>query len=409
MNKDSKKKNEGLTQNTKNKSKRIKKNLNKNKSKHGGKLINSGGFGCIFKPALKCKGKKTRKKNYVSKLANKKDIDDEYNNFRVIKKLLEEKPEIEKYFISNVYKCEPEKLSESDMKNLETCSILENSGLNKSNINKHLDRFEMLNIPYAGNDLWKLSDYNKLPEYSIVYNKLVNLLVNAIFPMNELNIFHLDIKANNILYSSKKKPLKLIDYGLVGISKKNKIPEVIMNRRIQFNTPFSCLVFNNIFMKELLIRFKNKNIKKDSKNIYNITTNTYLDFLNINNYYGHEGFIANVILPNLEMNVKKTINEPLTFYSVVCKFLTNILIKYLNFKNYTFYCEKYFNEIYSKNVDIYGWIMSYCIYLKDTKYPLKTINKRISNKISETIYKYCISPEYATKPIPYKQVIASLK
>jgi hypothetical protein len=35
-------------------------NLNNTK---GGKVIASGGFGCVFSPALKCKGSRTRSKN----------------------------------------------------------------------------------------------------------------------------------------------------------------------------------------------------------------------------------------------------------------------------------------------------------------------------------------------------------
>jgi len=42
-----------------------------NKSSKGGKVIESGGFGCIFKPSLKCKGK-PRSEGTVTKLMKKK-------------------------------------------------------------------------------------------------------------------------------------------------------------------------------------------------------------------------------------------------------------------------------------------------------------------------------------------------
>ena len=44
----------------------------------GGKPINSGGYGCIFKPALKCKGK-TKRENGISKLMTKEHADSEYD------------------------------------------------------------------------------------------------------------------------------------------------------------------------------------------------------------------------------------------------------------------------------------------------------------------------------------------
>ena len=38
----------------------------------GGKVIASGGFGCVFNPALKCSGRNNRGKNMISKLLTKK-------------------------------------------------------------------------------------------------------------------------------------------------------------------------------------------------------------------------------------------------------------------------------------------------------------------------------------------------
>ena len=43
----------------------------KNRVKIGGKVIASGGYGCVFNPALRCKGK-NRVKNKISKLMTKK-------------------------------------------------------------------------------------------------------------------------------------------------------------------------------------------------------------------------------------------------------------------------------------------------------------------------------------------------
>ena len=56
----------------KNKSTRRKVKHHKNKSRKGGNVIGSGGFGCVFRPALKCSKKKQRKTNMVSKLMTRK-------------------------------------------------------------------------------------------------------------------------------------------------------------------------------------------------------------------------------------------------------------------------------------------------------------------------------------------------
>ena len=57
-------------------------------------------------------------------------------------------------------------------------------------------------MPYGGITLTQLfdtSDYN-LP---VINKLLLNLLLNAIIPMNNLNIYHLDIKDNNLVYDKK--------------------------------------------------------------------------------------------------------------------------------------------------------------------------------------------------------------
>ena len=382
-----------------------------NRLKKGGEMINSGGFGCVFKPALRCEGSNTRKENYISKLGTKKNMTEEYNNFKIIKKLLSKIPSSLKYFILDVTKCKPGKLSKNDMKNLENCSVLERYSINNTSVNNYLDEFEILNIPDGGKDLWTLADNNSLPEYSIVLEKLVKLLKNAIIPMNKLNIYHLDIKANNILFKSINKPLKLIDHGLVGISKNKKIPDKILDRVIQFNTPFSCLLFNDLFVNDLLERLKVQNIKKTSnyKDIVNIVKNTYTDFLYKKNGFGHEGFLSSVILPNINLSLIYENIPELTFYTVVSDCISTILLKYFDFTFYKFNDNLFFNEVYSKNVDLYGWIMCFCIYFKDKNYAIKTIDSKLQSKVSKTIYKYCISPEYSAKPIPYTEVIKSLR
>ena len=40
--------------------------MNDISNKNGGKVLASGGFGCIFSPALKCNGSTQRKRNITS-------------------------------------------------------------------------------------------------------------------------------------------------------------------------------------------------------------------------------------------------------------------------------------------------------------------------------------------------------
>ena len=53
----------------------------------GGKVIDSGGFGCVFSPELKCHKNKSKTKK-ISKLMLKRYAYEEYNNIMKIKDLL---------------------------------------------------------------------------------------------------------------------------------------------------------------------------------------------------------------------------------------------------------------------------------------------------------------------------------
>ena len=78
---------------------------------NGGKVIASGGFGCVFSPALKCKGKTSRESNKISKLMTKKHAIDEYNEIEIIREKLEKIPNYGAYFLlSGINLCEPASL-----------------------------------------------------------------------------------------------------------------------------------------------------------------------------------------------------------------------------------------------------------------------------------------------------------
>ena len=77
-------------------------------NKEGGKVLASGGFGCVFTPALKCEGSTRREKNKVSKLMIEKYAIQEYEEIKKYKKILETIPNHEDYFlVYDISICKP--------------------------------------------------------------------------------------------------------------------------------------------------------------------------------------------------------------------------------------------------------------------------------------------------------------
>jgi hypothetical protein len=106
-----------------------------NHSSKGGEAIASGGFGCVFSPALKCKNKK-RKNHFISKLMTKKYALQEYKEVKNIQQKIDSIPHYEKYFLIYDFQiCEPDKLSRLDLKNFEKkCTALPKNDITEKNI-----------------------------------------------------------------------------------------------------------------------------------------------------------------------------------------------------------------------------------------------------------------------------------
>ena len=184
---------------------RKKQNKNHTKNKKGGKVIACGGYGCVFNPALKCKGSKKREKrdkNKITKLMIHKYAIREFEEINSIKKILDKIPNYEKYYLlDNITMCKPAKLTKKDLQSFtKKCKALPKHNITKNNINSKLDQLTALNIPNGGvpvdDFLYTDGDYRKL--YN-THTTMVQLLKNGIIPMNKQHIYHSDIKDSNIL------------------------------------------------------------------------------------------------------------------------------------------------------------------------------------------------------------------
>lgn len=383
---------------------------NSNRIKKGGEVIAAGGFGCIFSPALRCFDSNKRKGS-ISKLLEKNNALDEWNELKNVRKIVKNIPNYEKYFlVNNIFKCKPNKITENDMKNITICeNALGSIGINSKDINNNLDKLEIINMPNGGIDLLNIISKNKEP-FILINNNLQELLIKAIIPMNNLGFFHSDIKAQNILYLNKN--TRLIDWG-ISIYIQNlpvtNIPEKIKNNRLQYNSPFSRIIFNKTFDDYYQIHI----INNQSINIKNPDLSLKLQIIMFNYYFhfsklvgeGHENFINNYFIPEFfKINGinKPPLNFNLTAY-LFSLYMKKILLKYIDFSTRKFDKISYFNKVYLKNLDIWGFISIYFEYIENN------YNQNLKINISNIIIDYCYSDEYADKPIDILKLVTSLK
>lgn len=392
-------------------------NINNNK---GGRVLASGGFGCVFTPALKCEGTTRREKNKVSKLMIEKYAIQEYEEINKYKKILETIPNNEDYFLLyDISICRPSKLAVSDIQNFKKCNALPKKNITKQNINKSLDKVMALNMPNGGlpvdDYLYDSGSFQKMYDLHIV---LVKLLKNGIMPMNQKNIYHCDIKDANILVdtTSTNNELKtrLIDWGLSCEYipfKNNTFPSTWRNRPLQYNSPFSVILFTDTFVEKYAKFLKDNGIvnDKDKDKVNEASLKPFvLDYVNFwmkERGAGHYKYI-NEVMFMLFANSLKTIPEKdkprviETQYTmeIIVDYIVDVLLHYTKFKpDGSLDLRQYLDNVFIEIVDIYGFIITYVPVVELLSNSYNTLTKlelKIFNQLQFIFVEYLYNPRH---------------
>lgn len=177
----------------------------------GGRIRGQGTYGCIFQPALKCRGKKGKKMkedpSMVGKITSKADAENELD----IAKLLNKLPDYEKYVIVSTGElCIPK--AKQDEKDLNQCKFSSNTPIQES---------RQLMMPWGG---YPLSRINLDPYVFNLYKFMEDILACGTFLLLN-DICHFDLYGQNMLFDSKNRP-RLIDFGFSFQPSKLKINDL---------------------------------------------------------------------------------------------------------------------------------------------------------------------------------------
>lgn len=367
--------------------------------KYGGKAIDSGGFGCVFSPSLSCKNSINNSQN-ISKLMLNKYAEEEYNLIQQFNNKLKSIPNYTNYFLLNNFEiCNPSQLMPDDLVNYDSeCGNLIDEGITSENINTKLDKMKTINMPYGGINIRKFIKNNfNSADLIKLNNSLINLLQNGIIPMNNLNVFHGDLKSSNMLadkQSDGNVSVKIIDWGLSFICEGlNDIPENVM-RPIHFNLPVSIIVFGNSFNSKLT-EFISKNPNWTQQNAKIFTAMFLNDYVKRKNK-SHLNILVRTIKEfNSITNVisKKNTKNPTDY---ILDYITEIVYKYT--KNGQFNKLAYLKQVYLKNIDVWGFLTSYLdFYEIISEKKRKTSNDlslmgKIKKIIMETLFLNSVTP-----------------
>lgn len=385
----------------------------------GGKAIGSGGYGCVFSPSLKCPNM-PQDSTKISKLMTNVYANEEYELSQKLNLTLQNIPNYDNYFLlKGINICHPDELSRLDLINYNKCEPLIEDGITEQNINQNLNKISIINMPNGGTSVSTYIKHNFNSRDLInLNNSLIDLLMNAVIPMNNLQIYHNDLKSSNMLVEKKNGGInvRIIDWGLSFMYTHSNYIDAL--RPFQFNLPFSCILFGNKF-------------KNDYELFY--AKNSAITYLNVQMWvvsYLNDSMRSNKgSLPLIRIIIKRfnflkanfmNKNKLISSNDYIVNYLADIIFKYTNLfksdlvknKNIRvseYILTSYFNEIYLKNVDIWGFVVTYWdifnfVYSDEL---LMSKNVQLLNKIKQITINHLYLN--SIKPINVTSLIDDLK
>jgi hypothetical protein len=341
-------------------------------------FIDYGGYGCIFSPELECaSNRKSRKltKKYIGKLQKEEDTSYEYNMMNKILSVIKKNiPNYQNYFVlDDIHVCKP-KLSRSELiEKYKDCPVLKKT--------RHL---KQLIIPNMGVNLQVFfeNELSTLDDRFIKYNnKLIELYVKGVIPMNKLGFYHNDLKLSNIVVLDNF--YRIIDFGLMND---------ISYKYFAFNNPF-----NSILLSDKFIEYYTKH-----KSRY---TNTeiirkYLSRIQLSEQVHYK----DIIEPTLQIMHLETITEdtgnihPLLFNYYVDGITNSSNMPYSQIARQK-------KQIYVHNVDTIGFLSIYSyVYLLYFKKYQYTTEPELLSEIKKIYLKYI----FIQDKISYKMFIQDI-
>jgi hypothetical protein len=328
----------------------------------GGKAIASGGYGCVFNPALKCKTKNNRTTG-VSKLLRTQAANEEFAESIEIKEVVKNIPDIEKYILLPSSKCTPAPLTNDDIQNMSSkCNKFTDAIVN-------LDKYTIINMPLGGIDLGKyFDDHNVSSNFISINNNLIDLLVNAVSKFNHKNLLHNDLKGGNILVDNDLN-CKIIDWGLSFTYSKSDtsiIDSEMEWKPIQYNIPYSNILFSNFYMEQIvhfLKDMKAKDIEVTQNGLAQELSDAYYHYEDIYDK-GHMKYVIEMIETIIKIGgYKGNNNKRVRATDIIFNYLSKCVYKFLDKDNLTFDKHSYFYDVYSYNCDIWGILTCYYKFL----------------------------------------------
>ena len=348
----------------------------------GGNAFAEGGYGCVFRPALKCKNE-TGRRNGVSKLMLTDKAYAEYNEVTRFVDVIDKIPNFRSLFTLPYNICTPAPLDKSiDLRGFDKkCShFIEKGKLSAKTVNHNLNKMRAITLPDGGMDVdMQVKKITGARDFIRLNNSLMRLLKYGIVPMNDRKLYHFDVKDTNVLVD-KGFVTRLTDWGLAGmVESKETIPSVISNRPLQSNLPFSNILFNPDTLGRIDAFYnENDNKKNYTYDLLEAFMREEVQRISEDIGSGHYSYLKGIYDDHVFAETDYVLKDEIVGY------LTQVVFNWRH-PVHGFDAKNYFFKVFLPNADIWGFVTIYMSFLVQSSNQSTEVGVIFTHKLRQLI------------------------
>jgi hypothetical protein len=181
----------------------------------GGKAFASGGYGCVFEPALACEGQ-PREPNAVSKLLERPYARKEFKKTASLRAIMTSMPV---FFTNRIIvplgpPCVPNLLSAADLVDVRTHCAGVLTDVDRLNDTEVRQKLRLLNFRRGGTSLENIAFCDDTSDVFININQGLIDLLEVVRYVNLCGMVHADLKQPNLVFDRNDGVVRIIDWGL---------------------------------------------------------------------------------------------------------------------------------------------------------------------------------------------------
>jgi hypothetical protein len=282
-------------------------------------------------------------------------------------------PHYENYFlIEGITTCEVPHLGKQDLVDFDKkCNALTKQGIFANNVNEKRGMLLAINMPDGGVDALHFIEKNLRQKNVVSLQKMnehmMQLLEHGILPMNRKHLYHGDLKSSNVLVQEEPTMhTRIIDWGLSFLYTR-EIPKEVRDRSFQYNLPFSNILFSNLLEAEWALFFQKGGRDVNYYHVKLFVIHFVTEYVKKRGA-GHIRTMNKVFTTLFADYFDDSENPEFQKYDVtfhfVFEYMIQILLTFSDPTTRTLDLFRYFDTVYLRNVDVWGFVICYLPFLE---------------------------------------------